>query len=255
VVVKGYSGNTVPAPPRLEFLDADVLGASPYITATGANIFIEASNVDISGTLRVPVVETSSIIASTITVERINVVNISSYNMSTFHIEANTLSTNVLFFSSAVGENISTNAAQVGTLNVLGIQVSSITALAGDIALTATTGAINMNAFGGDIALTATDGTATLQGNQVDITFGTAGLNLTGGSAIYISGGIATDTHVEAGANLILNANASMDITMGQDLLLSGSNIQSTAFGTGSGQYLRINLNGTYYKIQLLEDV
>ena len=67
VVVKGYSGNTVPAPPRLEFLDADVLGASPYITATGANIFIEASNVDISGTLRVPIVETSSIIASTMT--------------------------------------------------------------------------------------------------------------------------------------------------------------------------------------------
>jgi hypothetical protein len=39
VVVKGYSGNTIPAPPKLEFLDADAVGSAvPYISATGGSM-------------------------------------------------------------------------------------------------------------------------------------------------------------------------------------------------------------------------
>jgi hypothetical protein len=39
VVVKGYSGNTTPAPPKLEFLDADAVGSAvPYISATGGSM-------------------------------------------------------------------------------------------------------------------------------------------------------------------------------------------------------------------------
>ncbi len=38
------------------------------------------------------------------------------------------------------------------------------------------------------------------------------------------------------------------------DLVLTGTNLQSTGAGGNSGQHLRIKLNGTYYKIQLLDD-
>ena len=39
------------------------------------------------------------------------------------------------------------------------------------------------------------------------------------------------------------------------DLVLNGANIQKTTAGAAGANFLRIKLNGVYYKIQLLADV
>jgi len=52
----------------------------------------------------------------------------------------------------------------------------------------------------------------------------------------------------------IIGTPNSLDLSMGQDFILNGSNIISGSSGSNSGQHLRILLNGTYYKIQLLND-
>lgn len=46
----------------------------------------------------------------------------------------------------------------------------------------------------------------------------------------------------------------SLELSIGSDFILTGSNIESGSAGGSSGQYLRIKINGTYYKIALLND-
>ena len=52
-----------------------------------------------------------------------------------------------------------------------------------------------------------------------------------------------------------VSSNTSLELSTTTDLILTGTNIETTITpGTFAGNYLRINLNGTYYKIQLLPD-
>jgi hypothetical protein len=43
-------------------------------------------------------------------------------------------------------------------------------------------------------------------------------------------------------------------MNINNDLLLTGTSIINSSAGGSSGQHLRININGTFYKIQLLTD-
>jgi hypothetical protein len=47
--------------------------------------------------------------------------------------------------------------------------------------------------------------------------------------------------------NLVLEAT--------DDLFINGANLEQLASGASSGVFLRFRLNGTYYKIALLNDV
>jgi hypothetical protein len=52
------------------------------------------------------------------------------------------------------------------------------------------------------------------------------------------------------GADVILKPE-----TTAGDLVLEGANLEFSSTGGGtSGKYLRIKLNGTYYKLELLND-
>jgi hypothetical protein len=50
------------------------------------------------------------------------------------------------------------------------------------------------------------------------------------------------------------NGNIILDVNNIGDLQLQGTTLESASAGGSSGQHLRIKLNGTYYKIQLLND-
>jgi hypothetical protein len=58
-----------------------------------------------------------------------------------------------------------------------------------------------------------------------------------------------TKTSITNTGNIELVPN---DVT--GDLVLTGTNLESAISGTASGNYLRIKLNGTYYKIELKND-
>ena len=62
--------------------------------------------------------------------------------------------------------------------------------------------------------------------------------------------------HIDQLTNLpfIVATPNSLDLSIGQDFILNGSNIISSTSGANSGQHLRIYLNGTYYKIELKND-
>jgi hypothetical protein len=151
-------------------------------------------------------------------------------------------------------------------------QFVNITATANDINLTANAGSIVANAgvisVGGagtnqvNISTADMGSIVGIAGETVNINGGFLNATLGGSISLITSGTVGivaddpitisttgnTDTiNITSGGDLILNT--------GGELLLTGGNIQSTAYGTPSGQYLRINLNGTYYKIQLLDDV
>jgi hypothetical protein len=53
---------------------------------------------------------------------------------------------------------------------------------------------------------------------------------------------------------LQITSSTSLNFTTANDLILDGTNIISGSAGISSGQHLRILLNGTYYKIALLND-
>jgi hypothetical protein len=128
-------------------------------------------------------VETSSIIASTMTVERINVVNISSYNMSTFHIEANNLTVSTATCANApVQSNQLVNKAYVDLLHTYSRfgNVLVVDSVNGDDA----TGAVNGPSF---------------------LTVSAAVTASTAGSTIWILPGTYTLT-----SNLTIPANVSL---------------------------------------------
>jgi hypothetical protein len=100
----------------------------------------------------------------------------------------------------------------------------------------------------------------TIDGNSFDITTNTD-LNListkAGGVAQLVS---PNGVEIRGDNSIVLNAsnNAGGSITLScnstGDLLFNGANLESGSSGSNSGQHLRIKLNGTYYKIQLLND-
>jgi hypothetical protein len=78
---------------------------------------------------------------------------------------------------------------------------------------------------------------------------GTASLTATDPS----TGGGGFLTIDNAGVTLAASSG-NCDITTPTDLVLNGTNLSSISAGGSSGNYLRIKLNGTYYKIALLQD-
>ena len=128
-------------------------------------------------------------------------------------------------------------------------QFVNITATANDINLTANAGSIVANAGGG--AITTNSGSVSMTTTSGGIELHANGANLvlaSGADAVSISSGIGDNVSITAGGGGLI-------LTTDGDLILTGAGIQDTAFGAVSGQYLRIKLNGTYYKIQLLDDV
>jgi hypothetical protein len=55
-------------------------------------------------------------------------------------------------------------------------------------------------------------------------------------------------------SNLAIKSNTSIDINPSVDLIFTGASLVSPTSGGNSGQHLRIRINGTYYKIALLND-
>ena len=73
--------------------------------------------------------------------------------------------------------------------------------------------------------------------------------NNTGGS-----GQLSYTNGIDTSQSLIISSNCSIDIQTSQDLKLTGAALQAVTSGGSASQYLRINLNGTYYKIALDND-
>jgi hypothetical protein len=73
-------------------------------------------------------------------------------------------------------------------------------------------------------------------------------INTTGGS------GTLSYTNTIDASPLQITSSTSLNLTTANDLILDGTNIISGSFGANSGQFLRILLNGTYYKIRLYND-
>jgi hypothetical protein len=113
----------------------------------------------------------------------------------------------------------------------------AINCAVGDITTTSTAGDINLvvPGAGKSINLTASAG-------SIALTASTDNLVLRGGTLAQLEG---TGTN----ANVIIKPE-----TTGGDLVLEGANIESNTSGPASTQYLRIKLNGIYYKIQLYAD-
>ena len=75
-------------------------------------------------------------------------------------------------------------------------------------------------------------------------------IDLTSGSAISMTAiGNITLTATNSGGSIELTPETSLG-----DLVLTGTNLESTTAGNVSN-YLRIKLNGFYYKIRLFDDV
>jgi hypothetical protein len=69
------------------------------------------------------------------------------------------------------------------------------------------------------------------------------------------SAGVISYTNTLNSDNLIVASNnTSLELATANDLVLNGSNIVSGSAGSTSGNYLRLFINGTYYKIVLLQD-
>ena len=146
-----------------------------------------------------------------------------------FQINGNENEMNALKPLDMVGNNIRSSTGSMTITTVLSTGLGNITTAAkGDISSTCVNASITAT---GNLALT---GTADV---SISSTQGCAVQSVLGGpvGALYTNPGI-----VELQADTQLN--------------LTGAALQSATSGTASGQYLRINLNGTFYKIALLND-
>ena len=109
------------------------------------------------------------------------------------------------------------------------------------LTLSSTSGEISLTA-GGNTSITSSGGGIELHANGSNLVLASSG------DAVSISSGGGDHVSISAGGDGLILGTAG-------DLVMNGLAIQSTDFGTASGQYLRIKLNETYYKIQLLDDV
>ena len=113
-----------------------------------------------------------------------------------------------------------------------------------DATSSAGTGDVNITAKG-DVDITSNGA-----GGAVDITaVSNVNITATGDNLVLRGGTLAQLEGTGTGANVILKPE-----TTAGDLVLEGANIESGSAGGNSGQHLRIKLNGTYYKIALLND-
>jgi uncharacterized protein (DUF2345 family) len=142
---------------------------------------------------------------------------------------------------STTGGTDTINITSASDLGLSGQQSVNITATDNDINLTTSAGAVTVNS--GSISMTTTTGNISLHSNG-------AGTMTIASSADAVIISSAPDNLVQ-----LTSGTGGVFLNTGGDLYLNGGSIQDTAFGTPAGQYLRIKLNGTYYKIQLLDDV
>jgi hypothetical protein len=73
--------------------------------------------------------------------------------------------------------------------------------------------------------------------------------NNTGGS-----GQLTYTNGIDPSQLFSISSNCSIELSTSQDLKLTGAALQAVTSGGSASQYLRINLNGTYYKIALDND-
>jgi hypothetical protein len=148
-------------------------------------------------------------------------------------------------------------SASGGDITVGGVNASSVsvTATDGTVSLTTSGGGninlsayefVNITAQNNDVTITASAGVG-IEAQSITLT--TVG---SGGGSIAMTDNL---TMSASDVSLTSQDGGSITLTTSADLVLTGATIQDTTFGTASGQYLRIKLNGTYYKIQLLDDV
>ena len=69
------------------------------------------------------------------------------------------------------------------------------------------------------------------------------------------AGGMGTrDINITANGGVNITTSSSLTMGINNDWLLTGTSIINGSAGVFSGQHLRIFINGTPYKIQLLND-
>jgi len=61
-------------------------------------------------------------------------------------------------------------------------------------------------------------------------------------------------TNTDPTQTLTISSNCTIELSTTQDLKLTGASLQSVTSSGSASQYLRINLNGTFYKIALDND-
>jgi hypothetical protein len=97
-----------------------------------------------------------------------------------------------------------------------------------------------------------------LSNQQVNLTYSDVGAgtntqlqltNNTGGS-----GQLSYTNGIDPSQTLTISSNCTIELSTAQDLKLTGAALQSGSSSGNSGQHLRINLNGTFYKIKLEND-
>ena len=139
--------------------------------------------------------------------------------------------------ASVLSGNVSISAYEALGLstvnNSIGITSATDTTITAGGAITTTSANVSMTASAGGIELHS-NGSNLVLASLAD--------------AVTISSGGGDNVSITAGGGGLI-------LTTAGDLFMNGAGIQDTNFGTASGQYLRIKLNGTYYKIQLLDDV
>lgn len=78
--------------------------------------------------------------------------------------------------------------------------------------------------------------------------------NLSLNNPIGSAGVIQYSNTIDSNSLIIASSNTSLQLNTANDLVLNGSNIVSGSSGGNSGNHLRLLINGTYYKITLLQD-
>jgi hypothetical protein len=162
---------------------------------------------------------------------------------------------NVSEISAPPGDDVSlTSDGTIGVTAGSNINLTTTPGTGNDIRLVAENGifiqALNalLDIEGANTVKVQSGGVLDLNGSDATIQLGTAGT--------MVATTVNDMTFISSDSNINITADQSLNLTASNgDLTLTGANIQSTAFGAGSGQYLRINLNGTFYKIELLDDV
>jgi len=161
--------------------------------------------------------------------DNIQLVTINDIPISTFQ---DTLNQVLINGNSAGSTDLDMNNQNI--LNCNNIQLVTIN----DIPVTTFQDTLNQVLINGNTA-TGETASISLLGEDLSSTLNTSGLT--------VSSGLNTNTFTTAG----LETTADLTFNVGNDLILNGTLTESTAGGY-TGEYLKLTINGTVYKVQLL---
>ena len=171
--------------------------------------------------------------------------SIGSYNSGAITV------TNDLYLSNA---NIYVNDSPViiGNNTINGNLFNAFTVNTAEIAR------LNSNGFGiftqTPAAPLHVNGSAIIQSDTGTLSFYNAAGTSKG--SVNFNEGTQTITVTNSAGDVAINAvGGEVSIATDTDLVFDGTTIQAAAAGAATGSYLRIKLNGTYYKLALLADV